>query len=220
MKTKIKQGTEWPSTLQAPPRRAKEPPLSPPPTVHSPWPDLSPLPFHTTLLHRAQAFKGKEKKKGQMSSSALHYRLAIDSGTICLLATWIFFFCHWWIPRHSPRFNVPYRGTVNLSRWLNLLLICISASSPSSSLAFTFSEWPFSEPLLPHWAKTWLPICAIRVNQTSVRRFVHRRTCWPPSDLRNKRQGGKLQEAIYPPKATFQSFEPIRSLHRVPVFLI
>lgn len=75
-----------------------------------------------------------------MSSSTLHYWLAIDSGTICLLATWICFFCHWWIPCHSPRFNVPYRGTMNLSRWLNLLLICISTSSPSSSLAFTFQN--------------------------------------------------------------------------------
>lgn len=63
-----------------------------------------------------------------MSLSILRYWLAIDSGTICLLATW---FCHWWIPCHSPRFNVPYKQP-----WIRHVdLICFWFVFSTSSLS-------------------------------------------------------------------------------------
>lgn len=92
---------------------------------------------------------------------------------------------------------------MNLSRWLNLLLICILTSSGSPWRFALQSGHPVSPPSFLI-RKLWLPICAIHVNQTSVPRFVHRCTCWPPSDLQNKQRGGKIQEAISP-HATLES---------------
>lgn len=85
---------------------------------------------------------------------------------------------------------------VHSSVTLLLIWILTSCASPSwndRSVSLSFLIW-----------KLWLPICVIFVNQTSVQCFVHGCTCWPLGDLQNKQWGGKLQEAIYSPKATLE----------------